>query len=211
MQSDCSSDIHFPSLAMEKHQSLCNGRPQSTPISLTNPSADGLQSAIIVLITKAFNDQKDKGGYCYLNHLIYVSTIAGKWAKVLVPSITEKQIELIKVLGLVHDLYEDQLEYKDELQSILTKHLNKEDVATIERSLDCLTKREQEQYSAYLQRVESDVLATIVKMADCQHNSIIERLPEQMRDDVAKQRCNKYSKRAERLKRFLMQQMCVSG
>ena len=122
------------------------------------------------------------------------------------PAVTEKQIEFIKVIGLLHDLYEDQPQYKQRLKDLLSQHLTELDVATIEHSLDCLTKRQGEQYSAYLERVQSDRFATVVKIADRPHNSIIERLPAEIRTDVAIQRCLKYNNRAERLRKFLLQQ-----
>lgn len=211
---DPSSDVYFPSLAKLKYQSLLSNpmvvsldeKAPTCPISLTNPSTEGLYSAVVLLVTEAFKDQKDKGGYPYLGHLLYVSMIAGKWAGVLLSAVTEKQVEFVKVIGLLHDLYEDQPQYKQQLKDLLSQHLIELDVATIEHSLDCLTKRQGEQYSAYLERVQSDRFATVVKIADCQHNSIIERLPAEIRTDVAIQRCLKYNNRAERLKRFLMQQ-----
>jgi (p)ppGpp synthase/HD superfamily hydrolase len=109
---------------------------------------DRLQLAIYTAI-HAHKNQKDKGGQAYINHPMYVA---------LSMNTTDE-----KIVALLHDVIEDNKDYK--IENILNMYGE-----VITEAVDAITKREDEKYKDYLIRVKANDLARKVKRADLIHN-----------------------------------------
>ena len=113
--------------------------------------------------------QVDKGNNPYIEH---PKTVA-KMCK------TKNQ----KIVAYLHDTIEDTYATTQLLK--LFGFSNK-----IINAVDAITRRKDEQYSIYLQRVKQNKLATAVKIADLTHNSNIKRIANATQKDI--DRCNRY-------------------
>jgi (p)ppGpp synthase/HD superfamily hydrolase len=83
--------------------------------------------------------------------------------------------ESARVAAMLHDVVEDS--------EITLEQLEREGIPPdVLRTLDCLTRREGEEYSAYIRRVATDPTAIRVKIADLhdnlRNNEALERAPE---------------------------------
>ena len=83
--------------------------------------------------------------------------------------------ESARVAAVLHDVVEDS--------DITLGQLEREGIPPdVLRTLDCLTRREGEEYSAYIRRVASDATAIRVKIADLhdnlRNNQAVDRTPE---------------------------------
>ena len=103
----------------------------------------------------AHKGQVDKAGVDYINHPIAVAALVD----------TESE----KIVALLHDVAEDT-------PITLANMASMGFCDDIVKALDCLTKREGESRESYLRRIKNNPLATVVKMADLQHNSDITRI-----------------------------------
>ena len=131
------------------------------------------------IATKAHEGQKSKNGEDYILHPIAVSSYC----------ITERG----KIAALLHDVVEDT--------DVTLEDLRREGFGEdILNAVDCVSKREGEEYEDYLQRVASDDIAVEVKFADMRHNG--SRWPSDRPKEEAEKNFEKYSKRAKKL--FLM-------
>ena len=65
-------------------------------------------------------------------------------------------------------------------------------------ALDCLTRRDFEDYDTYIERVRLDPIATIVKFADLEDNMDMSRIPNPNKQDL--ERLAKYKKAWKYLK-----------
>ncbi len=112
--------------------------------------------------------QVDKEGKPYLGH---IARVAGEF------------YDECAVIGLLHDIVEDTDVTPDEL---LQKGFTKEIVDAVV----AITRKEDESYETYIERVGKNELARKVKMADLEDNMNIRRLPQITEDDLA--RLNNY-------------------
>lgn len=103
---------------------------------------------------EAHTGQYDKGDKPYIEHLRYVAS--------RVP------VEYQPIAWL-HDVVEDTTVTLDQIRD--------EFGADIAHAVDCLTKRFDESYDEYLERVASCKAARVVKCADLMHNMDLSRLP----------------------------------
>lgn len=128
------------------------------------------------MLEKAYNvalkfhfGQVDKGGNPYIYHSIMVSNmVCGNDNK---------------IVGLLHDVVEDTELTLNGLSIIGFK-------LKIIQAIDGITKRKGESLESYLERVKSNEIATVVKIADLIHNSDKNRIKNSTQKDL--DRFNKY-------------------
>lgn len=114
-----------------------------------------LEKAIIIAV-KAHEGQQDKGGNPYILHPLAVMS--------RVDSIDAK------IVAVLHDVIEDTMVTLDLLSS---KGFGQEIVA----ALDCITRRKEETYEQFIERIACNKLAMEVKLADLQENMDVKRIP----------------------------------
>ena len=120
----------------------------------------------------------DKAGVDYFTG--HVSSVAQKVANAGYSS------EYV-VVAFLHDVVEDTSATIEEI----TLEFG-EDVA---KSVDAMSKRKGESYEAYLERVTTNSMASVVKFFDMEHNSDISRLSTVREKDL---------KRVEKYKRYML-------
>ena len=114
-----------------------------------------LENAII-LATQAHRGQVDKGGQPYILHPLRVML----------------QLETTpeRIVALLHDVVEDT--------SITLETIRSEGYSPdVVESIDCLTRREDESYADFIQRIQHNPLARRVKIQDLLDNSNLQRIP----------------------------------
>jgi len=121
---------------------------------------------------KAFDGKIDKGGKPYFNHLIRVSE-------------KFKEDEFLYPIAMLHDLIEDCPEWNE----IYLRCLFSENIVS---TIAVLTKKENEDYFDYIDRINQSSWATKVKLSDLKDNMDITRLDTISEKDY--QRLNKYLK-----------------
>jgi len=121
---------------------------------------------------KAFEGKIDKGGKPYLNHLIRVSE-------------KFKDDDFLYSIAMLHDLIEDCPEWNEiSLRCLFAENI----VSTI----TILTRKENEDYFDYIDRINQSSWATKIKLADLKDNMDITRLLTLSEKDY--QRLTKYLK-----------------
>jgi (p)ppGpp synthase/HD superfamily hydrolase len=121
------------------------------------------------IATHAHQGQVDKAGQPYISHPEFVaSQVIGAEAK---------------AVAWLHDVVEDTPITFDDLRAAGLSEIVIAGVAAI-------TKREDEDYKTYLERVAANPLAKAVKLADLNHNMDMSRL--KTIDDKTKARLEKY-------------------
>ena len=106
------------------------------------------------IASKAHKGQKDKGGEDYFKHPLAVSNkLSG---------------EKDKIVALLHDVIEDT----DVTVNDLKKAGFSDEVVL---AVSVITKKADEDYEEYLNRVKQNPIALRVKIADMEHNSDISR------------------------------------
>lgn len=134
-----------------------------------------LEKAILIA-TKAHNGQLDKGGQPYILHPLRVMQSCNS--------------DLEKICAVLHDVIEDTNISLNELR----EEGFSEEVLVI---LDLLTKKEQEDYSTFIDRINTNETACRVKIADLQDNMNLSRIKSPSIED--KKRVEKYMDAFERL------------
>jgi len=125
----------------------------------------------IELCALAHRGQTDKGGKPYIFHPM---TVASKFKD-----------ENLQIIALLHDVVEDS---NYSLHDLERAGFSK----TIVDGVDALTRRENETYEQFIERVSQNKLATKVKIEDMKHNSDLNRIENPNEDDL--KRVEKYSK-----------------
>ena len=134
----------------------------------------------IQIAAKAHEHQKDKAGQPYILHLLRVKERGDS--------------ETEKICGILHDLVEDT----DWTFEKLKKEGFSDEVLGV---LDCVTRRENEDYDAFIYRISQNPTAIKVKLNDLQDNMDIRRLKTITNKD--KERLNKYLKAYHYLKNIV--------
>ncbi|WP_430885164.1 GTP pyrophosphokinase [Fusibacter sp. JL216-2] len=134
-----------------------------------------LEKAILIAI-KAHYGQLDKGGQPYILHPLRVMQSCNS--------------DLEKICAVLHDVIEDTNISLNELR----EEGFSEEVLVI---LDLLTKKEQEDYSTFIDRISKNETACRVKIADLQDNMNLSRIKSPSIED--KKRVEKYMDAFERL------------
>lgn len=125
------------------------------------PESEAIEKAYQIA-RAAHKGQVDKGGNDYIKHPIAVASLVK----------TEDE----KIVALLHDVVEDT---PVSLQNLREKGF----AESIIEAVDCITKRNGETLESYLNRVKSNRISTVVKIADLTHNSDITRIPNPKQKD----------------------------
>lgn len=118
---------------------------------------------------KAHAGQVDKAGIDYIQHPVYVAS--------------QVKTEQEKAVALLHDVLEDS---DITAADLLAYGLSNEVVTAVQT----LTKKKGQSYQDYLEKVKSNNLARVVKLADLKHNSDLSRLKSV--SDTDRERVKKY-------------------
>ncbi|MGG1513895.1 GTP pyrophosphokinase [Paenibacillus oryzisoli] len=130
-----------------------------------------LLTKAILLAAKAHDSQVDKGGQPYILHPIRLASRA--------------KAEEDAIVAVLHDVVEDS--------EITLFDLQKEGFSpSVINALDCLTRRADESYEDFIQRIKLNPLATRVKLLDLEDNSDVNRIPNPTKQDY--ERIDKYKK-----------------
>ncbi|MBK6877931.1 MAG: phosphohydrolase [Ignavibacteria bacterium] len=131
----------------------------------------------IEIAFEAHKDQKDKNGEPYIGHVLRVMNMGR----------TENE----KICGVLHDLVEDtEWTFEDLRREGFSK--------TVIDALTCVTKTsEDEDYDKFIERIEKNRLAVIVKINDLSDNMDVRRFDVIREKDI--QRLNKYLRAYRRL------------
>lgn len=136
--------------------------------------ASDLSAKALKLALDNHDGKLDLAGNEYIFHIVQV----GKYVK----EVTNKD-EVLKVAYL-HDILEDSPVIEEDLQKKFSNE--------IVESVKVLTRKKNEPYSYYLERVKANKWATIVKLADLRHNSDLDRISNPTERDL--KRNKKYRK-----------------
>lgn len=131
---------------------------------------NGLLEIAIALAVSAHRGQTDKGGAAYILHPL----------RVMMAMDTDEE----RIVAVLHDAVEDS-------RAIRVKEIEEAFGPRIAGAVDALTKREGEDYDAYLHRVVADNIAIRVKLADLEDNCDLSRLGREPNEDDLK-RLDKY-------------------
>ena len=123
----------------------------------------------ITLAAEAHNGQKDKNGAPYILHPLRV--------------MARVQSDTEKIAAVLHDTIEDT-DYT--IEKLREKGYSEQ----VLEAIDCLTKRDGEDYDEYLTRSMSNLIAQKVKIADLEDNMDIRRFDVLKEEDL--KRLNKY-------------------
>ena len=118
---------------------------------------------------KAHAGQVDKAGIDYIQHPLYVAS--------------QVKTEQEKAIALLHDVLEDS---DITVADLLAYGLSNKVVTAVQT----LTKKKGQSYQDYLEKVKSNDLARVVKLADLKHNSDLSRLKSV--SDTDRERVKKY-------------------
>lgn len=134
-----------------------------------------LDTALAIAV-EAHRGQVDKAGQPYILHPLRVM------ARLATPE--------ERLVAVLHDVVEDSPTTLDDLRAAGF------DEAVV-RAVDFLTRREDESYEAFIERVDGDTLARRVKLADLEDNMTLTRLREL--DERAVERLGRYMRAYRRL------------
>ena len=109
----------------------------------------------LAIARKAHAGQVDKAGVDYIQHPLYVAS--------------QVETEQEKAVALLHDVIEDS---NITAVDLLASGLPNEVVTAVQ----ILTKKKGQSYQEYLEKVKTNDLARVVKLADLKHNSDLSRL-----------------------------------
>ena len=109
----------------------------------------------LAIARKAHAGQVDKAGVDYIQHPLYVAS--------------QVKTEQEKAIALLHDVLEDS---DITVADLLAYGLSNKVVTAVQT----LTKKKGQSYQEYLEKVKSNNLARVVKLADLKHNSDLSRL-----------------------------------
>ena len=134
----------------------------------------------IALAAMGHEGQMDKGGQPYILHPI----------RVMLQCETTEQ----KIVAMLHDLLEDTDITEEELRQAGFAE-------NVVEAVLLLTKKEGEDYTAYIERICQNPLAARVKLADLMDNMDLNRLPGLTQKDF--QRLEKYLRAKSRVEKAL--------
>lgn len=146
-----------------------------------------LLETALKIATEAHSGQTERNGQPYIGHP----------RRVMERVATEDE----KIVALLHDVVEDTAWTFEQL----TKAGFPEHIIA---ALDCVTKREGEDYSAFVERSASDPIAHRVKLADLEDNMDVRRLTEVTEKD--RERLNKYLRAYRYLKELVPAKLPVN-
>ena len=130
-----------------------------------------LLSKAIIMATRAHDGQIDKAGKPYILHPLRVM-------------MKVKSMDM-KIVAVLHDIIEDT---NLTIYDLVFEGFSNQIIDAIE----CLTKKENEDYMDFIERCRVDYIARIVKLADLDDNSDLSRIDIPTEKDYARSR--KYKK-----------------
>lgn len=130
----------------------------------------------ILLALKTHQGQKDKAGAPYILHPL----------RVMLSMATETEM----IVAVLHDVVEDGETMIDDLR----KAGYSEEILI---AIDCLTRRNNEDYDKFIARLKDNPLARKVKIADLKDNSNLDRITEPKESDY--KRLEKYRRALKEL------------
>lgn len=136
-----------------------------------------LEKAINLSVEK-HKGQTDKGGMPYILHPLYV--------------MNKMDTETEKIVAVLHDIIEDTDLTFDDLKNIGFSN-------EVLNSLECLTRRNEEDYFSYIDRIKLNPIAVKVKLADLEHNMDLRRIKDLTDEDIMRS-IKKYKKAWDELK-----------
>ncbi len=116
----------------------------------------------LLMAVKAHKGQVDKGGNPYILHPIAVSNMM--------------QSKEEKIVAILHDIVEDT----DIFLSDLSEAGFSDEIVN---AIDCITRRKEEAYITYLNRVKENKISKSVKRADLKHNMDLSRIKNPTKKD----------------------------
>lgn len=134
-----------------------------------------LDTALAIAV-EAHRGQLDKAGQPYILHPLRVM------ARVTTPE--------ERLVAVLHDVVEDSPTTLDDLRAAGFEE-------PVVRAVDRLTRRDDESYEAFIERLKDDPLARRVKLADLEDNMTLTRLTDL--DDRAIERLGRYVRAYRRL------------
>jgi (p)ppGpp synthase/HD superfamily hydrolase len=139
-----------------------------------------LEKAIELAVEK-HKGQVDKGGAPYILHPLFI--------------MTRMDTETEKIVAVLHDIIEDtELTFKD-----LKNYGFSDEVLN---ALEYLTRRNDEDYFSYIERIKNNPIAIKVKLADLEHNMDLRRIKNLTDQDVIRS-VKKYKRAWDELKSHL--------
>jgi len=135
------------------------------------------------MAVEAHRGQKDKAEAAYILHPL----------RVMLYMETETEM----MVAVLHDVIEDTKETKKVTIEYLKEAGYSEEVL---QAIDCLTRRDGEEYDQFILRVKPNPLARKVKIADLEDNINLERIADTKEDDF---------KRAAKYRRALAELMKI--
>jgi (p)ppGpp synthase/HD superfamily hydrolase len=136
----------------------------------------GTLECAIELAVKHHMGQSDKAGKPYILHPLRVMMSVDKDDE--------------KIVAVMHDIVEDTDITLDDLRN---EGFSKQVISAI----DCVTKRDREDYDSFIERISRNPLAIQVKLADINDNMDLSRLSNVTEKDL--ERVEKYKKAKEQL------------
>jgi (p)ppGpp synthase/HD superfamily hydrolase len=125
----------------------------------------------IALATNAHKGQQDKNGSPYILHPLRLMTRMGS--------------AIDKIVAVLHDVVEDT--------PVTIRDLKEKGFSSdVLDAVDCLTRRKDETYDAFIERCKANPIAMRVKIADLEDNMDIRRFDTLRAEDL--ERLNKYLK-----------------
>lgn len=140
---------------------------------------NNIETAIRIALD-AHQGQVDKGGEAYILHPLRLMGQAG----------TNEE----RIVALLHDVVEDSSYTLDDLKK---QHFSD----SVIDALECLTKKEGEEYDDFIDRISGNRLAARVKILDMRDNSNLSRLKSISPKD--RERAAKYSRSIAKLEAIL--------
>lgn len=129
-------------------------------------SPEQLEAAAEVYATRMHEDQLDKAGQPYIDHLRRVAE--------------RMPTSDLRIVAWLHDILEDTYTSLAQIKDAFGPEIG--------AAVDAITRRPVEHYSDYIRRVGENPMARAVKIADLIDNSNLSRLPSVTLEDARRQR-----------------------
>jgi (p)ppGpp synthase/HD superfamily hydrolase len=153
----------------------------------------------IEIAAQVHADQVDKGGDPYIKHVLRVADMA-QASVAGMRFVHGGFADQVYIVGVLHDTIEDFRGNPGE-KAQFRMMLLREFGGVIYEALEALTHPRRETYEDYIERVATDPIARVVKVADLTHNMDTGRLPEGDIGEKDFARWDKYRRALVRLKR----------
>jgi (p)ppGpp synthase/HD superfamily hydrolase len=134
----------------------------------------------LLMAMEAHKGQVDKAGIDYINHPVWIAL--------------QLEEDDEKIIALLHDVLEDSDFIEDDLVAAGFSPV-------IIHTIKILTRKKNEDYFKYIDRISKDYWAIKIKLLDLKHNADLNRLKEVTEKDY--QRMEKYQKAIEILQGVL--------